>query len=80
MSKQKTKTPRTGRPSKGISEFMVRVRAPHALAESVEAEATKVGISAGEAWRRAVRLWLALPAKVRKEAGAVHSAPHAKTA
>jgi hypothetical protein len=71
--KKKTKTPRTGRPNLGISEVFLKLRTPAALVEAADVEATKVGISSSEAWRRAMRLWLALPLKVRKGANAVQS-------
>lgn len=47
-----------GRPSRGLSEARVEVRAPSGLVELMARVAQAIGISTSEAWRRAAKTWL----------------------
>ena len=68
MAKRKAKR---GRPSSGLSEVPLAIRVPAALRGVMGEAAAELDITAAEAWRRAARLWLALPRAARETAGAV---------
>lgn len=55
--RRKSRNP-AGRPSRGLSEERVEVRAPALLVGAVAQRAEQQGITTSEAWRRAARTWL----------------------
>lgn len=54
------KRPR-GRPSLGLSETRIEVRAPKDLAKAVAKKAKALKITTSEGWRRAGAEWVRLP-------------------